>query len=352
MTLSDSGVILTAPGVFLGVAASAANGIYGVAEQTPGDVFVRTNNNPTPTALAPSFIDLDARFGHLAALGSQPTGSVGLSIWNDGVWRTTGSVTGAPLSCALYQEPGLLQNLAIYEAVTTTVVAHGFAVNMNAFTQPNGTVTLRADGGQLPQSVTSFKVRPDRGGEVGLVVWGTTMVRVPSGSGSTYAVGAPLQGANVCQLASSESQQALVGCVMPRSAPPRTDAVFWQPDGSVADPTSTTFVLSSTSGVADIAALATTGTRHAAVIPASATDSNWDLGGVGLQVPANQWNVVLFGGTRTRVVNLGPSAGAPVFIAFGVRPAGTPGLFITFNCLAAGGPCVQPGGHLAFLADP
>lgn len=245
-------------------------------------------------------------------------------------------------------------NLAIYDAAANNdVSAHAFTVNMSAFTQPNGSTTLRADAGQLPQSVTNFKVRPDQGGLVGLVLWGTTLVRVPSGPGSTYAVGEPLQGANVCQLASSESQQALVGCVMPRNTPPRTDAVFWQPNGSVADPTSVTFVLSSTSGVAEIAATATTGARHAAVIPAGATDSNWNLGGVSLQVPANQWNVVLFGGANVRVVNLGPSVTAPVFVAFGVRPAGTAGLFITFNCLAGGtGPCIQPGGHLVFLPDP
>lgn len=203
------------------------------------------------------------------------------------------------------------------------------------------------------QPASNFRVRPDVGGEVGLGLSGTTLLRVPSG-GSAYQLGDAQPDATGCVLASSESQTALVVCTMPWGAPPRRDAVFWQPDGSVLPPSLPAFVLASSSGVSEVVALATNGARHAAVIPPFATDSMWSVNGTPASVPSDRWQLVLFGDSRpTRIVEMGADVTRPVTVSFGVWGGG-PGLFVSFNCGPAdAGACLAgPGGHLAFFSDP
>lgn len=330
------------------IAASPANGLFVEAyAELDGGTRVLANDSvaldQVVTATSPPN-DLDARFG-MATVVLNDT----LSVFAAGQWRPVppGGVSGTLLTAPLYRRAG-----------TTLISLYTNGPSSNLWVS-----TSSVDGGgsvstASPQQLTTLghssrlRVRPDTGGQYGSIVSDTFYARIESSSPARIT---PLTGALV---ASSETQQSLIagGQWTPAAA-----AVFWVPDGGDSLSATPNFQLTTRTADAGLSvdggaliltqALATNGSRYAAIVGPSGAGDVWSLNSARVTPPINQWALVLFGWGQTRFIALGAAAQPPFDLAFGTAVADA-GLFVMANCSGDAGICAQTGSVIGFLAQP
>ena len=284
-------------------------------------------------------------------------------VWllnSQGVWSQVAGtpLPGVGLTTPIFSTPASGQQLASYWRTSpTSVTLYSTTAPTDGAAPPGFSPSTTS----LPNPLT-FRVRPDQNGQSGVIAGSFNIdgEACSSGSQAVFArissqTAAP-SGGNVgaCDMlvASSEDQTALLVWRVNQSQP---RAAFWQPRGLSALPVEPDYSLTSNNGFRPIEAIATDGSRHAAIVyqPANSVMTVPDAGVRTGAAPG--YVLVVLGSWRApRFVDLGPAI-PPFGLAFG-EIATTSGLFVLANCSvgsAMPGICNgTPGAVVGFLDQP
>lgn len=331
----------------IALAATPGNGNFIFAERTEANLIVRSVNSPSFSFDSGVAVhDLDARFSL-----STITTSQGVWVLDElGTWSPLQSAitpNGSPTSTAIFQPSMSGPKLASFWRSN--------AVNAYAATRQLDGGFLLAGAATLLGLTGPVIARPTEGGDAGLALSASQLVRVDSYLSVSDPLPLPAQASDL-RLASSESQLALLGC---RQTASRSAAWFWRP-GNPRAMVLPDVLIEGSAGVPTLHALATNGTEHAAILGPTpqAGSSFWVNGDVdaGVAVASDVWLLVTFTDSgRARFFTLGPSLQSPVALAFGTA-GGDAGVFVMANCVTNSNVpslCTQQGGGvIGFLPSP
>ena len=296
---------------------------------------VMLNQSPIQSTVGP--VDLDARFGMATAVLGDTLHIFALGTWTQPA--TTG-VAGRLLTAPLYRRAPSEPMIALY--------SFAFASGPSVSTYTSFSGVFSSTGMALTLNFgdpSNLRVRPDVAGQYGTIVSDTFYARIENAAPTVQTTTRLL-------VASSETQQSIVAGF--ESAPTRA-ALFWLPNGAVSLPLSSpNFRLDMRDrldGGMPTSAIATNGTRHAAIIGPAGSADEWSFGPSRVRPAEGDWLVVVFGSTPSSFISLGSAATPPFGLAFEAGDGGS-GLFVMANCRADGGICAQPGSVVGFLPQP
>ena len=290
------------------------------------------------TTLEPA--DLDARFG-MATVVLNDT----LWLFADGQWSSAPSgAAGTFLTAPIYRR-GQQTFVSLYTYVSGTgALVETFLIEDGGFSGPASTLPVPALG-----QPSRLRVRPDSSGMYGSIVSDTFYARIATTNPSSVHLSS-----DMLLVASSESQNSFVGGSRQGSTP---GALFWFPAGETAlnvEPDVRVDSQAPDAGGVFTRAVATNGSRHAAILGPARSNDVWTTGDAGVAPRAGEWALFVFGAGQPRFISLGTAPRPPFDLAFGAI-SGTHGLFVMANCTAPaadGGICSGAGSAIGFLAQP
>ena len=321
--------------------AATVNGLFVEAfAEDGGQTTVMANGVMLNQSLIQSTVgpvDLDARFGMATAVLGDTLYIFALGTWTQPA--PTG-VAGRLLTAPLYRRAPSEPMIALY----SFGVASGPLVS--AYTSFSG--VFSSMGIPLPLNFgdpSNFRVRPDVAGQYGTIVSDTFYARIENAAPT-------IQTTTRLLVASSETQQSIVAGFVSGAT---RSALFWLPNGAETIPLSSPAFRIDMTNVLDggmpTSAVATNGTRHAAIIGPAGSADDWSFGASRVRPAEGDWVVVVFGSTPSSFISLGSAATPPFGLAFEAGDAGS-GLFVMANCRTDAGICAEQGSAIGFLPQP